>query len=204
MTVDEFDEQLLKCEPENFSDFIDRYILGGIPAVFSGDQSAYDSFRNRVADKFRVQPENIVIVGSGGLGFSYFKKTRFSSESDVDVAIVSEDLFDKYSRIICRYNHDVIRYRIALAGEDWKRYLMFLKYFAAGWIRPDKGTEIMYKNTDAANWWQYFRSISYGKSEVGDHKVNAGIYKSSFYLKEYIRIGLADYRQSIIQQGVQK
>lgn len=199
MSPGEFDELLIACRPDEVDDFIDQYILGGIPAVFENDQAKYDRFRKRVAVKFGVRPEDIVIVGSARLGFSYRKQTVFSLESDVDVAIVSEELFDEYSRIICRYNHDVIRYVVALSGVEWSRYLAFLKYFAAGWLRPDKGATIMRQHPRASDWWRYFKSISHGKSEVGDHKVNAGIYKSTYYLKEYVKIGLEDHKNSIMK-----
>lgn len=197
MTSGEFDELLIACEPAGIDRFIDEHILGGIPAVFGNDQAAYDRFRKRIATKFGVSPQDVIIVGSARLGFSYRKQTVFSLESDVDVAIVSEKLFDEYSRIICRYHHDVIRHVIALSTFEWSRYLAFLKYFAAGWLRPDKGTAIMGQHPEASDWWRYFRSLSYRKSEVGDHKVAAGIYKSTYYLKEYVKIGLEDHKNSI-------
>jgi predicted nucleotidyltransferase len=192
MTLGDFNKLIAAQDPSDFTSFIDENIFGQIPAVFNGDPALYRAFRERIATKFGVRESDIYIVGSGRLGFSYAKQTQFNLDSDIDVAIVNEELFDKYSKILCRYHYDVMRYVVALDKREWSRYLEFLKYFAAGWLRPDKGTTIMNRNPDVTDWWAYFRSVSHGKSEVGNHRVNAGIYKSKHYLCEYLKIGLED------------
>jgi len=197
MTLGEFDSLIATHGSGDFTSFIEDNIFSQTPVVFGGDMRAYNAFRQRMATTFHVSKDDIYIVGSARLGFSYRKQTEFSLESDIDVAIVNERLFDEYSKKLCRYNHDVIRRVVALDGVEWSRYLGFLKYFAAGWLRPDKGTMIMRKNPDSSNWWRYFKSISYGRSEVGNHKVNAGIYKSKYYLCEYLKISLEDRYNSI-------
>src|SRR5581483_5675581 len=160
MTLEAFDAELIESGSSGLSNFIDTHILAVLPVVFDDDVTLHDNFRDRIASQFEVSKENVVVVGSARLGFSYTKRTPFSLNSDVDVAIINDRLFDEYSRILCGYHHDVIRRVIALDQSEWSQYLLFLKYFAAGWLRPDKGTPVMNKTPAATDWWKYFRSIS--------------------------------------------
>lgn len=47
-------------------------------------------------------------------------------------------------------------------------------------------------------YFEFFQSISYDQSEVGDYKVSAGVFKGYFYLEEYTISGLRDLRNSLI------
>ncbi|WP_308255042.1 hypothetical protein [Geminocystis sp. GBBB08] len=56
---------------------------------------------------------------------------------------------------------------------------------AIGWIRPDKlplsfGVDILKQE-----WFDFFKSISYGKSEIGNYKVSAGVFKSYSHFEKY-------------------
>jgi hypothetical protein len=67
-----------------------------------------------------------------------------------------------------------------------------------GWIRPDK-LPISFQIKDFKDdWFDFFNSISYNQSEVGDYKVSAGVFKSYFYLEEYTISGLRNLRNSLI------
>jgi len=194
-----FNEKLSKHTSSDFSSFIKANITGILPAVFEGDASKYRGFRERIALKFNVDPEHVYIVGSGALGFSFVKEgKKFDIGSDIDVAIVDEELYEEYSKILSSYHYEYIHRRTTLGLNQQSRYRQFLEYYAVGWLRPDKGTDIMNRHHSVTNWWQYFKSISYGRSEVGNHKVNAGIYKSDYYFHKYQEIGLSDHRKGIL------
>ena len=195
----DFNEVLRCCPKGDIDKFIEKNIIDVVPFVFDGDEGRYFDFRKRVADKFNIDPANVYIVGSGCLGFSYQNGGRaFSLESDIDVAIVDEGLYEQYSRILPSYHYDVIHHRIPMRGYQKKRYYQFIEYFAVGWLRPDKCIDLMNKHPCMDDWWVYFKSISYNNSEVGDYKVNAGIYKSMHYLYKYQQIGLLNHRKGII------
>jgi hypothetical protein len=48
------------------------------------------------------------------------------------------------------------------------------------------------------DWFEFFRSISYGKSEVGNYKVNAGVFKSYQHLEDYTFEGIINLKKSKI------
>lgn len=72
------------------------FLLEGTPYVFESSPMKYVIFREQVADRFSVGSQDICIVGSAKLGFSpspvKFGK-QFKEESDVDVVVISEELF---------------------------------------------------------------------------------------------------------------
>lgn len=52
-------------------------------------------------------------------------------------------------------------------------------------MRPDM-LPVQIKNRAIKNeWFEFFKSISYGKSSVGDYKVAGGLFKNYSYLEEY-------------------
>ena len=90
-----------------------------------------------------------------------------------------------------------MRYRKARATvqeEELKTYHEFLEYTAMGWIRPDKLPISFQMKAIKKDWFDFFESISNGKSPVGNYKVSAGVFKSYGHLEDYIVSGLKDIR----------
>ena len=71
--------------------------------------------------------------------------------------------------------------------EEKDDYNKFLKYMAKGWMRPDKLPFQLKSDSDSTRkkWFAFFKSISYGQSEVGNYKVAAGLYKNYYFLEQY-------------------
>ena len=162
-----------------------KYILHGIPHVFLSKPDEYYDFRNLIAEHFNIDYRNVFIVGSAKLGYSYWKRTKFSLESDIDVAIVNPHLFDYYQKFICDFQYNVQNGNVRMTKEQYDLYISFLKYFAQGWLRPDKIPASQQLLIMKDEWFQYFKSISYGRCCVGNYKVNAGLYKNFNYLETY-------------------
>ena len=80
----------------------------------------------------------VCVIGSAKLGFSPFKGTPFSLDSDVDVAIVSELLFSEISERIYSYQLELRKGRRSVSERELSQYHVFLEYTPLGWIRPDK------------------------------------------------------------------
>ena len=77
------------------------FVLEGTPYVFKNSPMKYVIFREQVADQFDVGSQDVCIVGSAKLGFSPSPRkfgTPFTDTSDVDVVIVSSQMFDDGSR----------------------------------------------------------------------------------------------------------
>lgn len=99
-------ELLDKIEHANSNDeylrIVRKYIIHGIPYVFKDNANSYYDFREQIANHWHVGFQEVLILGSGKLGYSYHKDSVFSDESDIDVAIVNQSLFESfYLEIIC-------------------------------------------------------------------------------------------------------
>ena len=138
MTKEKFDLLLSTCN--GYSDILDfarKYIIHGTPYVFNEREDEYYDFRDRISKKFNIEYYQVYIVGSGKLGFSYLKGTNFGYDSDIDVAIVSEELYNVYLKHVRNFQYALERSKERLVEEEYKNYIKFLKYMAKGWMRPD-------------------------------------------------------------------
>lgn len=198
MSLDDFLVELKNCDSDDkLLDFCRKYVLHGTPIIFTDNETAYYEFRKKIANKYGIIFHEIYIVGSAKLGFSPHKRKDFDYESDIDVAIISESLFDEMLEIIRGYQMELRKSRKTISSAEIKTYHEFLEYMAMGWIRPDK-LPISFKVNDfKQDWFEFFKSISYGKSEVGNYKVAAGVFKTYTHLEDYTLSGLKELKKSI-------
>lgn len=201
MTIEEFIAELKAVSTEiERTTFIQRNFFNGTPFVFRERDGDYYNFAKRIADQFNIRYTDINIVGSSRFGFSPYKFTEFSFESDIDVTICNETLFEQYFELISDYTYQ-LRYReIFLRKEQYNQYIKFLKYFSTGWMRPD----LLPSNTVEfieirERWDDFFKTISYGKSEVGNFKVKAGLFKNQAYAEKYYKSSIAQLQKEITQ-----
>ena len=186
MTKEEFNDELKEADSSpKKSAFIQKHLVHGTPFVFGGDEGRYFEFRKRVADKFGIDYQQVFVVGSAKLGFSYVKNSEFSLESDVDLVIVNGDLFDQYHQSISDYQYQLDKYLQTITVGESKQYNRFLKYFVKGWMRPDLLPSSFEVEVLRNQWFEFFRSISNGRSEVGNYKVSAGLFKSMVFFEKY-------------------
>ncbi|WP_029816484.1 hypothetical protein [Vibrio parahaemolyticus] len=184
-------------DDEAIQDFGRRTILHGTPYVFDGKEADFYEFRKKIATNFDIGFHEVFITGSGKLGFSPHKQTKFSYESDIDVAIVSKKLFDQLMEAIRHYQMNLRNNRIAVTEKELKKYHEFLEYSAIGWIRPDLLPESFSVKTLKEGWFDFFNSISHGKSEVGNYKVSAGCFKTYRHLELYTFSGLKKIKKAL-------
>ena len=73
---------------------VQKHITFGTSYILRAEQ--YFELKRRISDNFGLHPSHVIVVGSGKLGFSIAPGKRyrpFGEESDLDVAIVSGELF---------------------------------------------------------------------------------------------------------------
>ena len=153
---------------------VQEYLVSGIPRTMG--ERTYHELRAEVANQWHLHPNEIMIVGSGKLGFSIKKKRRFQSfrpDSDYDIAIISSDLFDYFWRMAFRFTPKYY---------DWRKKGEFQEYMVSGWMRPDMlPTE---EFDDRLRWDAFFDDLS-TRSKYGRHPMKAGLYKSWEHLEAY-------------------
>lgn len=190
----DFVAALREVSEEDILNFTRKYVIHGTPYIFKDKENEYYDFRKRISEKWNVSFHEVFITGSAKLGYSYYKSKSFDKNSDIDVAIVSSDLFNEIMLRVEGFQWMIRRGAIYLNMEQLAQYHKFLKYLAIGWIRPDKlPNELLRNDKHLRNeWFDFFKSISNGKSEVGNYKVTAGVYKSYKHLENYVFYGVRD------------
>ena len=91
----------------DYLQIVRKYILHGIPSVFDGRENDYFDFRANIAQNFNIGFHEVFIVGSAKLGFSYHKDSLFSLNSDIDVVLVNEHLFEHFYSKIFNYQSEM-------------------------------------------------------------------------------------------------
>src|SRR3954466_2890922 len=93
--------------------FITRWFDETTPHLFGASRAAYLQWKSRLAEDLGVSWLDVVLVGSAAAGYSlspYKKFKQFSSDSDIDVAIMSPYYFDLAWRWMRRLGAE--RYRL--------------------------------------------------------------------------------------------
>lgn len=167
---------------------VQKYLLDGTAYFFDTTPSIDEFiFKKEIASSLNVHLRNIAIVGSGKLGFSLkpdraderfypFKKFDQDHRSDLDIAIISNRLFD--SQLVKLYE-----YTNRYTGLNWwpgqaRGKKSMTNYLLKGWIRPDF-LPIGYKISDEINNTQSKYKMTFGRD------VNIGIYKSWYFFESY-------------------
>jgi len=203
MDQNEFNQLLLETDSDaDRLHFINKYFFHGTPHIFQDRENEYFEFKNRIANYFEIGFHEIFIVGSAKFGFSYHKNKEFDYDSDIDVVIVNERLFEDYYVKICDYQYQLDRMHKNVDQGETRQYSDFLKYLVKGWMRPDKLPTSFKVNLLKNEWFEFFNSISYNKSEVGNYKVAAGLYKSYNYLEKYYLKNIEDRYQYLKYENI--
>jgi hypothetical protein len=156
-----------------------RLFLYDFSQVFFAEQDRGFSILNSICERFNVPFSAVQVVGSAHTGYSYFSQADFKpGESDLDVAIVSSNLFQHYSQEVywlTRRYSDLSRFSrkggISVA-QDFRNYL------SSGYFRPDLMPECPLK----ADWWGFFNRLSNKHIDLF-RNINAGIYLSEAFFE---------------------
>jgi hypothetical protein len=138
--IDRFRRDLLTLDTRVM---VQKHIAYG--DCFILNPEGYFDLKLEVANTFSVNPAEILVVGSGKLGFSIAPAKRykhFGDTSDIDVAIVSTELFQRVWLEVFEFVND---------ANFWPEKAQFQDYLLMGWIRPDKRGGLYHS-------WQFLES----------------------------------------------
>ncbi len=171
MNFEEF-RQLTKSE--NLQVVVNLLLLAGPVFYFKQDHRRYFDFKNKISARLNVHPNNIEVVGSARLGFRLKLEKLgkpFGADSDIDVVIVSNNLFER-----------VWLQLIFMTEEKW--YHLTPKERANvkeckeniywGYIRPDR---IPPKTEFSRWWWRIFEQLS-NCADYDRRKIRGRLFKS--------------------------
>ncbi len=170
---------------EDLLTIVRKYLLHGTPFIFKGNDDSYFEFRSQIANQWKISFHNVLVLGSGKLGYSYHKENVFNLESDIDVAIVDVNLYEQFFLYVREFQYQIDNSTISLTQDDYKKYHKFLKYMIKGWMRPDLLPSISGLQNKKNEWFNFFKSVSYNNCKAGYYKVSAGLFKDFSYMERY-------------------
>lgn len=205
MTLEDFKKDCNSLSPEII---VQKNLIEGDSYFFRNlDAHQEFLFKKELAESLDVHIRNIAVVGSGKLGFSikpdkddnrFYEYKSFDydfnldanmKKSDLDVAIVSELLFDKLLLELYRQSNSYTADHL-----NWGNRKSFAYYILKGWFRKDfmplnftisPGTDLVVKKYEM----KYKR------------EVNIGIYKSWYYFENYHRNNIYNIQLNNIANG---
>lgn len=205
MNVEEFKKILLEKELEKV---VAECIFTGIPYIFRDWKEGFDTLKSHLCGNLGIiRKENIEVVGSARLGFCLDPDSfgrRFSDNSDIDVVVVDERLFDKVWEILLKWNYPK---RFKLVGNDhrWAKQRMEDLYW--GWFRPDKIRYTGLSFPDAlkplrdisSSWFNAFKSISQVEG-FASLEVSGRLYRTWNHVVMYHVDSLRKIKKSVIKE----
>ncbi len=186
--VQQFCSDLQALEPNQV---IRKHITTGSPVFLTED--LYFKLRSLIADQFDVHPSEVVLVGSCRMGFSILQRKRYREakpDSDLDVAIVSAERFDRYWDAVFGYAASNMAWR------ESKEYSKFVGMLFEGWIDP-RGLPTVARFKQAASWSRFFDTLMQSR-EFGRRRISARLYRTWSRLEAYQEIAV---RQCIVHLG---
>jgi hypothetical protein len=174
------------------SDVIRKHITTGEPVGLSSE--TYFSLRKRVAEQFAVHPSAVVLVGSCRLGFSLKHKggkryRPMSRSADVDVAVVSDRLFDAYWNQVFEAVQDD-RHWALNQGKGFVRDLF------SGWLSPHLLPNSP-RFSDSREWAEFFARLTIERL-CGYRTVSARLYRTWDRLEAYQKIMVETCRAELM------
>ena len=133
--------------------------------------------RSEISGHFGCHPAAVTIVGSAQLGVSIAPEKRylpFHRKSDIDLAIVSDSVFDQIWMLARDYQ--------ATDPNRWGDVGMFRKYLMNGWIRPDALPLVGFPRR--TEWLEFLGNLK-PRVKNGGFRLNAGLYRSHAFLEAY-------------------
>jgi hypothetical protein len=181
-----------------------KYLIDG-PTYFFEKNAVYSTkeytIKSLISEAFSVHIREVLIVGSAKLGFSlkpknlftefdslYFSTKLNKDKSDFDIAVISNELYEKIGRKLYNYTAayrnkwEINEY---YSEEKAKQFPVpicykYFEYYTKGWFRPDfkpKGFEFCVEGT-----YEQLKGILYKNI---NRKIAIAIYQNWFYFKDY-------------------
>lgn len=203
-TVAEFKSILLR---EQLEVIVSEHILEGAPYVFRDHPETLQRLREHLTKALGVSEKSILIVGSGRIGFSLSPDTfphQFSEDSDIDVIVYDEELFDKIWMAILRWHYPSRYAELRHPSLDWAGKRKKDIYW--GWLQPDKiqYDGLVFPNSlkplrdISTRWFNAFQSLTVYEG-LSKWTISGRLYRTLEHARLYHLEGLRRIKESLQQ-----
>lgn len=184
---------------------VEEYVFGGTPHVFRENPETLDVLFNHLSGALEISEQNMTIVGSAKIGFSLSPDAfprQFSEQSDIDVLIVDESLFDKFWMAMLGWHYPRKGFDLGTWDNRWVKERRKDLYW--GWFRPDK---VRFKGLSLPNilkplrdistlWFDSFQSLS-RYPQFANREVSGRLYRTWDHALLYHVHGLRRIREVV-------
>ena len=106
--------------------FIRLWLTEGVPYAFYKSPILYEEMRIWIADQLNICPKEVGLIGSARSGYAMGEREKFgrpfSTESDLDLCIVSETYFCKIQKEFNLFKQEYESGVVGPHSEDEKKY----------------------------------------------------------------------------------
>jgi Protein of unknown function DUF262 len=203
-SVDEFKRALLI---KSLDQVVKDYVFEGLPYVFRDTPQLMKTLRSHLCNSLSISAERTIIIGSAKTGFSLSPDTvfrQFSDESDIDILVVDEKIFDDIWKIVLSWHYP--RRIGGLGGLDasWGGRRRRDLYW--GWFVPDKiryeglsFPEVLKPLRDISTaWFNAFRSLS-RFPEFSRRNITGRLYRTWDHALLYHADGLRQIKEGLVE-----
>lgn len=183
---------LLGLQP---GDFVSAHLFEAIPNLFAGNLGLWIGWKTRLAQQLEVDPYEIVLTGSGAVGFSLNPTKGFSAfhaGSDIDVAVISSHHFD----LAWRYLRRTHTAWLSLPKEVQRALKSHRdNYVFAGTIATDRILALL----PFAKQWQAALDAMAKVAPTMGREVNLRVYRDYDSLRAYQVGGIERLRSALLE-----
>lgn len=149
-------------------------------SVFIGNEDVEFDICNKISEHFKIPITSVQVSGSGKVGYSYFKCKWFEpGKSDLDIAIIDMNLFNKYMSIVYDITKGYTNQSDFPREKGVSVFNQYIKCLSRGFFRPD----LMPNHLEKLSWNKFFNEISREYFKMFKN-INAGIYLSQFFFEQ--------------------
>lgn len=165
-----------------------HHILFKEAVCLNGDSDLIYDLKKALSEYFKVHIRELEIVGSAKIGicmnrFSTRYGKKFGEESDIDLVVVSSELFD-------RAWHELLKFELSSKASTQigsERLRQSYKTIPNGIISPERLPENL---NFSKIWWKIFSELS-NQNKYHKKKIRGRLFKDWWFVEKYYSIELA-------------
>ncbi len=196
--------------------FLRLWVSEGIPFAFRNCPLVYEALREWLGKRLRIHPKLITVIGSARIGYSLKPLPTygraFSPESDLDLAVITEDIFHALSEEFGRWQADFfageVRPRNPQEETYWKLNAVELpRKIERGFVDPHMIPSFYrYSTAQRINDtpWQMRAKLERTAEAPKVSKVSIRVYRDSYALLNLMDVNFHATLRSLVAKPTHK